>query len=170
MSAVHDAVRPPPTVLSAPPTKVHLLHPGDVALGTRGERFETLLGSCVAIVLTDPRRTLGVMCHIVHSSAPVKGATASAAYADQALDEMFGLLVAQGINPTMCVAYVYGGGNMFPARVAGHHVGQANQRWAFDTLADCGIHVVDADVGGNTYRRLSWTVGPQAPTVVAVPV
>ena len=56
--AEHDA---PPVGL------VHVLHPGDVACGERGERFETLLGSCVAIVLTDPRRTIGAMCHIVHA-------------------------------------------------------------------------------------------------------
>ena len=46
---------------------LHVLHPGGVACGERGERFETLLGSCVAIVLTDPRRTVGAMCHIVHA-------------------------------------------------------------------------------------------------------
>jgi chemotaxis protein CheD len=33
---------------------VTTLHPGDVVLGLRGDRLQTLLGSCVAVVLTDP--------------------------------------------------------------------------------------------------------------------
>ena len=31
----------------------HVLQPGDFAIGTRGDRMDTLLGSCVAVVLTD---------------------------------------------------------------------------------------------------------------------
>ena len=47
--------------------QVFTLHPGDVAVGVRGDRLETLLAAGVAIVLTDPRRTVGAMCHVVHS-------------------------------------------------------------------------------------------------------
>ena len=57
---------------------VHTLHPGDLAFATRGERLDTLLGSCVAIVLTDPRRTVGVMCHIVHARSAPRAAAQSA--------------------------------------------------------------------------------------------
>lgn len=46
------------------------LHPGDVACVDRGERLDTLLGSCVAILLTDPQRSVGAMCHVVHAGAP----------------------------------------------------------------------------------------------------
>ena len=56
-----------PLQILLPPALSKVLAPGDVAIGTRGDRFETLLGSCVAIVLTDPRRTVGAMCHIVHA-------------------------------------------------------------------------------------------------------
>ena len=46
------------------------LMPGDVAIGQAGDQFKTLLGSCVSVVLTDPRRTVGAMCHIVHVGTP----------------------------------------------------------------------------------------------------
>ena len=59
---------------------LHVLHPGGVACGERGERFETLLGSCVAIVLTDPRRTVGAMCHIVHAMPAPAGRHDDATY------------------------------------------------------------------------------------------
>jgi chemotaxis protein CheD len=149
---------------------VHTLHPGDVACGDRDDRLETLLGSCVAIVLTDPRRTIGTMCHIVHSAQAPSDTTRSAAYADVAFETMFGLLRARGITPGCCEAYVYGGGNMFPNLVRNSHVGDNNARWALDALCDAGIEVLHQDLGGSAYRRLSWTVGPDAPNVTAVPM
>jgi len=148
----------------------HTLHPGDVACAPRGERLETLLGSCVAIVLTDPRRTIGAMCHIVHASQAASAEAESGAYAHVALESMYDHLQARGIAPRLCEAYVYGGGNMFPALVSDGHVGDANARWALAALADDGIRVLLHDVGGNSYRRLSWTVGPDAPHVTAVPI
>jgi chemotaxis protein CheD len=148
----------------------YTLHPGDVACASRGERLETLLGSCVAIVLTDPRRTIGAMCHIVHASQAATEAAETGAYAHVALASMYAHLQARGIAPRLCEAYVYGGGNMFPTLVRDGHVGDANARWALDALAADGIRVLLHDVGGNTYRRLSWTVGPDAPHVTAVPV
>lgn len=149
---------------------VQVLHPGDVALGERGDRLETLLGSCVAIVLTDPRRTLGAMCHIVHSRPATSGSVVSAAYADVALDHMYALLRSRGIEPTLCDAYVYGGGNMFPALCAQGHVGEENAQWALEALAHDGVPVLHHDLGGNTYRRLCWVVGHEAPRVTAVAV
>ncbi|MDE2276293.1 MAG: chemotaxis protein CheD [Burkholderiales bacterium] len=146
------------------------LHPGDVACGVRGDRFDTLLGSCVAVVLTDPRRTVGAMCHIVHATH-TPGLQRDSAWGDVALDLMYRLLRARGIEPRLCEAYVYGGGNMFPALFnRGGDVGANNARWTIDALAHDGVRVLHHDLGGTTYRRLRWTVGPDAPQVVAVAV
>ncbi len=146
---------------------VHTLHPGDLACGTRGDRFVTLLGSCVAVVLTDPRRTVGAMCHIVHST-PNDSADRDSTWGDVALDLMYGQLRERGIEPRLCDAFVYGGGNMFPGLVpGGRHVGSANARWVLDALAMDGIPVLHQDLGGPSYRRLSWTVGPELPQVTA---
>ncbi|WP_085315389.1 chemotaxis protein CheD [Derxia lacustris] len=147
------------------------LHPGDVHCAERGVRLETLLGSCVAIVLTDPRRSLGAMCHVIHAGAPPAGATArQSVYGDVALGTMYRLLSARGIVPALCEAYVYGGGNMFPTMCRDRHVGTANIDWAFAALAQDGIALAGHDVGGTVYRRLGWTVGPDAPQVVACEV
>ncbi len=147
-----------------------VLHPGDVACGERGDRLETLLGSCVAIVLTDPRRTVGAMCHIVHARPPAGGAAASGAHGAEALARLQRLLVQRGITPRLCEAWVIGGGHMFPGLVHGPHVGATNVRWALDALAAEGIRVRRQDTGGHAYRRLAWTVGPGEPEVTAVPV
>ena len=149
---------------------LHLLHPGDVACGNRDEQFETLLGSCVAVILTDPRRTVGAMCHIVHASPAPAHARKDTHYADAALASMHAMLRARAIEPTLCDAYVYGGGNMFPDLYGRETIGERNVRWVLDTIAATGVNLVHEDVGGNTYRRLRWTVGPDAPSVTAVSV
>jgi chemotaxis protein CheD len=147
---------------------VHTLHPGDVVCATLGERLQTLLGSCVAVVLTDPRRTVGVMCHIVHTG-PARQAVDTAG-AECALAAMRAALRRHGLQPGQCEAYVYGGGNMFPKLYAQAHVGAANTEWVLKALAHDGVPVLVCDVGGNRFRQLAWTVGKHAPQVTAVEV
>ncbi len=148
------------------------LHPGDVACVDRGDRMETLLGSCVAILLTDPRRTVGAMCHVVHAGAPTGAPTRDTAYGEAALAHMGQQLRARGIDPHQCLAWVYGGGNMFPGQIgdtaAKGHVGAANFEWALGALHRAGIRVLGVALGGHAYRKLRWTVGPDAPEVETV--
>lgn len=148
----------------------HVLHPGDVVCANQGHQLETLLGSCVAIILTDPRRTIGAMCHIVHSRPAGKHERGNTAFADVALFRMYTLLRARGIEPLLCEAYVYGGGNMFPGIVTQASVGDSNARWALDALEEDEIRVLLHDVGGQAYRRLIWVVGRDQPMVTAVAV
>jgi chemotaxis protein CheD len=150
-------------------SRLNTLHPGDVACGPRGDRFVTLLGSCVAVVLTDPRRTVGAMCHIVHSKHN-DNTPRDSAWGDVALDRMYEMLRQRGIQPRLCEAYVYGGGNMFPGVFGTQHVGANNARWTLEALALDGVRVLHHDVGGTAYRKLSWTVGPDAPVVSANPI
>lgn len=72
------------------------LHPGDVVCATRGNRLETPVGSCVAIGLTDPRRTVAAVCRIVHAGAARPGAPRAAEYAWDALAEMHARLQDEG--------------------------------------------------------------------------
>jgi chemotaxis protein CheD len=149
---------------------VRILNPGDVAVGDRGDRLETLLGSCVAIVLTDPRRTIGAMCHIVHGRSAPAGDRDNSAYADVALKRMYVLLRAHGITPALCEACVFGGGNMFPDLFRTTHVGDDNAAWALRALQADGIRVMLQDTGGNVYRRIAWTIGPDMPESRSVAV
>lgn len=147
-----------------------VLHPGDVALGVRGDRLQTLLGSCVAVILTDPRRTVGVMCHIVHASPAQAMHDSPTTHADAALQAMTELLQSRGIVASMCEAYVYGGGNMFPNLVTGPGVGGKNVQWVLDALGSLGVRILKVDTGGAMYRQLRWTVGHEAPQTVVVPL
>jgi chemotaxis protein CheD len=149
---------------------VRTLMPGDVICGDRDERLETLLGSCVSVVLTDRRRTIGAMCHIVHASRAPGPTDNPGAFADFAIDSMYRLLRDRGFSPGLCDAYVYGGGNMFPDLVVERHVGETNARTVLDRLRQDGVHLVKVDLGGANYRRLSWKIGPDHPQVATVAV
>jgi chemotaxis protein CheD len=150
--------------------RVHTLHPGHVVCADAGETLETLLGSCIAVIMTDPRRTLGAMCHIVHASPDQSPTRSSATHADTALRHMFEQLLQRGSVPRLCEAYVYGGGNMFPELFPRRHVGASNASVVLEGLAAENVRVLVQDVGGPTYRRLRWTVGPGLPQVTAVEV
>ncbi len=147
---------------------VYELMPGGVALGLAGDMLKTLLGSCVAVILTDPRRTVGAMCHIVHIGRPNAANAGNTAYGICAMEDMFGRLRDIGISHRLCHAYVFGGGNMFPQHFKLHHVGASNVNWVLDYLASHHIGVVDQCLGGMGYRKISWTVGPAEPAVEVV--
>lgn len=144
------------------------LTPGDVAFGHSGDQFKTLLGSCVSVIMTDPRRTVAVMCHIVHVGQPNAANSRNTAYGVPAMDAMFSRLYESGFAPSLCQAYVFGGGNMFPQLFTKRHVGASNVAWVLDCLAVHGIAVVDQCLGGDGWRKLSWTVGPTQPLVEIV--
>lgn len=144
------------------------LMPGDVADGLAGAQFKTLLGSCVSVILTDPRRTLAAMCHIVHVGTPNAANQHNTAYGSVALDDMRGRLQRRGVAAHRCDAYVFGGGNLFPQVYGERNVGNTNSRWVLNALAEQGIRVVDQQLGGNGYRKVTWTVGPSEPLVETV--
>jgi chemotaxis protein CheD len=157
---------------SPQPTPVHTLHPGDVALAFQGERLETLLGSCIAVLLTDPRRTVAALCHIVHAGSPPQPDRGNTAYASAALQLMFGRLRSVGIEPVLCQTYVFGGGHMFPDMAQTMDVGGRNLQWVQDFLHRHAMPIQSACVGGHYYRKLAWTVGltPPEQAVQAIPI
>ena len=154
-----DSAASPAQFPGSPSTPVRVLHPGDVALAFEGERLSTLLGSCVSVILTDPRRTVAAMCHIVHSGAPGLSSRGDTAFAVYAMQEMFTQLRTIGITPQLCHAFVFGGGNMFPGLIHRQHVGASNVAWVDNFLRAHGIELVDASTGGEGYRKICWTVG-----------
>ena len=156
----------PPTI--ATQQAVVELMPGHVALGRAGDQFKTLLGSCVSVILTDPRRTVGAMCHIVHVGRPNQANAHNTAFGEIAMQEMFDCMIDVAIPPARCQAYVYGGGNMFPQMFSTTHVGAKNAEWVLDFLHHFNIAIAGQDLGGNGYRKVAWTVGRQLPTVETI--
>ncbi len=157
----------------AAPTCV-TLQPGELCVLGRGDSVDILLGSCVAIVLTDPRRTLAGACHVVHVGVRHIGPGLPTAHGPTALAALFASLRARAIEPMRCHAWVAGGGHMFPQRLLERpdelHPGHLNSHWALQALSALGIPVLGHHLGGTAYRRLRWTVGPGTPSVDATDI
>jgi len=174
-----------------------ILHPGDVALAERGEVLETLLGSCVALLLTDPRQTVGVMCHIVNAALhpPInRGAvqvvdlslsTSEASsrevsqrlsqrpegsVARSALDARFG----EPAFASMALLLSERGLDIHQCKAwliggGAPHVGESNVHWGEERLARAGIDLLGSDTGGLAARRVHWRVG-EPPEVTVLPI
>ncbi|MFP5393529.1 MAG: chemotaxis protein CheD, partial [Gammaproteobacteria bacterium] len=118
------------------------LQPGEYFAGDRGFRVRTLLGSCVSITLWHPRLRVGAMSHFLLPARP-GGARPDGRYGDDALLLMLNELRAHGVAARDCEAKVFGGGDMFPARLReGPSIGQRNGAAARALLAASGIAVV----------------------------
>ncbi len=138
------------------PRRTHILNPGEWMVCHAPAIVETLLGSCVSIVLWSGERRLGGMCHFV---LPATSAlTFDARYGDAALKLMLRRFHAEGIATGNCVAKIYGGGKMFEFCEAMGDIGAKNIEAAQSMLAAAGINVIERDVGGFVFRKIRFDV------------
>ena len=136
------------------PRRIHTLNPGEWTVGHAPAMIETLLGSCVSIALWCGDHRIGGLCHYVLPSGP--GKILDPRYGDAALALMIRRLRGEGIDPTDCVAKLFGGGKMFSFDSELGDVGTKNVDAARTMLAAAGIPTVAADVGGWIYRKISF--------------
>lgn len=131
------------------------LGPGDVALGGPGDELRTVLGSCIALVLWEPRRRIAAMAHIALPTTGEEDLPRDTRRADHAWEDMCHALHRHGIDPFRCVCKVFGG-----ARVLGNlgWVGQRNIEAVRRLLAKHRVPVLRANVGGTGYRELRMNV------------
>ena len=124
------------------------------ALAGRGpQRLWSILGSCVAVALCDPKRRAGALSHVVLPSASGRSGSPGK-FADTAVPHLLQLLRKAGVPGDGLVAKIAGGASMF-----GHsmpmEVGESNVQSIVGALQAAGIRVAAKDVGGNKGRRVT---------------
>jgi len=117
------------------------------------------LGSCLAIVLYDPRRALGGMAHTLlpggrgqdEVSNPVK-------FADLAIELMLKDLVGMGAERQALVAKMAGGANMFASDFLSlvDGIGVRSAHSAREILSRLQIPLLGEDIGGNRGRTVEF--------------
>jgi chemotaxis protein CheD len=117
------------------------------------QRLWSILGSCVAVVLADPKRHAGAMSHVVLPSAAGRSGSPGK-FADTAVPHMLQLLREIGVPGEGLVAKIAGGASMF-GRAMPMEVGENNVQSIVEALSAAGIRVIGRDVGGNKGRRVS---------------
>lgn len=123
---------------------------GQIVVGTQGEIFHTVLGSCVAVCFYDRRLKVGSMIHYVLPSHDLVASNLPMAknplnFAETAIPQMFKELKNLGSKPQDCEVYVFGGcqkslQNDQISRVL-PNVGRANVDAARNIIAKFGFKI-----------------------------
>jgi chemotaxis protein CheD len=132
------------------------VHIGDVKVAGEGATLLTIgLGSCVAIVLYDPKVRIGGLAHAMlpHPSNGRKDAPPGR-FAATAVPQLLELMKAAGASPRRIRARLAGGASMFRDLLEGDglKLGRRNVEAAREALAELGIDIDGEDVFG-TYGR-----------------
>jgi len=142
--------------LSVHPDVTRYLLPGEWTTGGPGDVMSTLLGSCVAMVLWEPRMRLGAMCHFVlPTGVPGGMAHPDGRFANVAFMSMQRELSRRGVTLQRCTLRIYGGANTYetgPGDVV--DIGRRNIRRARALADEAGLGVVEEHTGGLGWWRL----------------
>ena len=110
----------------------------------------TVLGSCIAACLWDPRAGIGGMNHFLLPDGPVGGAI-PLRYGLHAMELLINALLRQGADRTTLRAKIFGGAHLQPHLP---DIGSRNMAFAQDFLQREGIPCIGGSVGGNQARRI----------------
>lgn len=139
---------------TGPGPVVNLL-PGELYFG-EGLLLRTLLGSCVAITLWEPRRKIGGMCHyLLPSRARRHGEALDGRYGDEAILAMINAIEKAGAKPSDFICHLYGGADTMPDRGVKLNVGERNIEQGWNLIDHFGFQVDGVDVGDNVPRTVS---------------
>lgn len=114
------------------------------------EVITTVLGSCIAACLWDPRARIGGMNHFLLPEGP-PGDGSPLRYGLHAMELLINALLRQGADRTSLRAKLFGGGQLLPHLP---DIGARNVTFAQDFLRREGILCIGGSTGGPRGRRL----------------
>jgi len=129
------------------------LQPGHLIVSAEPASITTILGSCVAVCLWDPRTFIGGMNHFM-LPIPVTGHAASPRFGDVAMQQLVERMTAAGARMRSVRAKVFGGASMFAVAGGRSHLGAQNAELAIAFLNRAAIPIVERDLGGTRGRKL----------------
>jgi chemotaxis protein CheD len=117
--------------------------------GNGSPKLKTTLGSCVGVVLSDRKRGIHGMVHIMLPDR-VKDDPVIGKYADTAIPALIGRMEAMGSSRESMKAYLVGGACMFNTNNGSDiaRIGERNVEKSRSILASTGVPVVFEKTGG----------------------
>jgi chemotaxis protein CheD len=134
---------------------IHTLLPGEIYFGIERTMMQTLLGSCVSIVLWHPQKKYLGFSHFLLSRGDGNNQR-QGYYGEDVLRFYLSQIQRIGTQPAEYQVKVFGGGNMFDSLSTPKalNVAQNNIAWALKTLRESGFSITARDTGGRHYRRV----------------
>jgi chemotaxis protein CheD len=136
------------------------LLPGDCyATGAADEVIVTVLGSCIAACIRDPRTGYGGMNHFMlpeSESGEWNGASAALRYGNHAMEALINDVLKSGCSRGGLEIKLFGGANLTTGPMM---VGRKNVDFIRHYLGVEGLRVAAADLGGVLARRIHYQPG-----------
>jgi chemotaxis protein CheD len=130
----------------------------DLRVGMGSDVLVTVgLGSCVAIVLYDPKARVGGLAHTLLPSPALSRVDGNPAkFPQSAVPRLLELMVAEGARPNRITGRLVGGASMFAALAppGAIQMGERNLIAARQALHSSGIPLVGEAVGGDFGRTV----------------
>lgn len=123
------------------------LYPAGIHVSAKPICIATLLGTCVAVCLWDPRNKIGGMNHYLLPLWNGEG-LASPKYGNIAIDKLIEKLEQVGAERKSLVAKIFGGRAHSDSGSVAYNIGIRNAQLAKQMLADYRIRIVAENVGG----------------------
>lgn len=112
------------------------------------------LGSCLGIVLYDPRNTVSGMIHVMLPTVDQARDSTPAKFVDTGIPLLIEEMEAAGADRNAMEARIVGGSEMIQFSSNGGSIGSRNIALAEQLLEEYGIPIVGADVGGGHGRSI----------------
>jgi chemotaxis protein CheD len=135
------------------PGRIHVGQGEHYVTGDPNVMLTTILGSCVAMCLRDPRTGVGGMNHFLLPEGAGAGTDAGRRYGAYAMELLINEVLKAGGRRDDLQAKLFGGGRMFDAL---KDVGGANADFAERFLRDEGIPLVGGSLRGSGGRRVQY--------------
>ena len=133
--------------------KTHYLYPAALFADAEPHLVDTILGSCVAVCLYDPRKKVGGINHYMLPFWNGNG-LASPKYGNIAIQKLIEKLNSFGCSNADLQAKVFGGGEVVETETNMFKIGERNIEIALNTLRECGIKITGKSVGGKQGRKI----------------
>ncbi|EPX85359.1 chemotaxis protein CheD [Salipiger mucosus] len=115
-----------------------------------GDVFSTVLGSCVAVCLTDPSAGIGGMNHFLLPQRAGKEGE-NVRYGAYSMELLINGMLKRGARKSRMVAKLFGGANMVRQL---RDIGASNVAFAREFLENEAIPLASESTGGNAARRI----------------
>lgn len=139
----------------------HFLKPGEVVFLEKPAVVATILGSCLALIMRQPKRGLAAACHAVLPRCQVPGGCNGNCpdpykYVDCSFKRMLDWFKKRGVNPRDIELKMFGGAEMIsmPESRLFKGVGSGNIETALELIQQEGMVLKIRDVGGQVGRKI----------------
>jgi chemotaxis protein CheD len=136
-----------------PHRRIHVVQGEHYVTGDPDVLLTTILGSCVAVCLRDPKAEVGGMNHFLLPDGRADGDDQGRRYGVNAMELLINELLRLGARRDSLEAKLFGGARMFDGL---SDVGASNAEFAHRFMRDEGIKVVGASLGGSQARRVQY--------------